>query len=80
MTETADACCVVDDNLEMARTLADGLGDRGYDAVAVESGREAERRLANERFDALVTDLRMPDVDGLRAAGEPRGSSIPTGR
>ena len=32
---------VVDDNLEMARTVADGLGDRGYDAVAAASGRAA---------------------------------------
>jgi two-component system response regulator HydG len=58
---------VVDDNLEMARTIADGLGDRGFDAVAVGSGAEAVLRLASaaERFDAVVTDLRMPNVDGL---------------
>jgi two-component system response regulator HydG len=56
---------VVDDSAEMARTIADGLRDRDYDAVAVSSGREALDRLAAERFDALVTDLRMPHVDGL---------------
>ena len=49
----------------MARTIADGLNDRDYEAVPVSSGREALDRLAAERFDALVTDLRMPDVDGL---------------
>jgi len=63
---------VIDDNLEMARTIADGLGERGYDAVAVETGREAQRRLANERFDAVVTDLRMPDVDGLQVLATSR--------
>jgi two-component system response regulator HydG len=56
---------VVDDELEMAETLADGLADRGYAAVAVSSGQEALARLAAESFDALVTDLRMPSVDGL---------------
>jgi len=56
---------VVDDNLEMARTLADGLADRGYDATALASGRDAIDRLGAERFDAVVTDLRMPRVDGL---------------
>jgi two-component system response regulator HydG len=56
---------VVDDNLEMARTIAEGLFDRGYEAVAVGSGRQALERLAAETFDAVVTDLRMPDVDGL---------------
>jgi len=30
---------VVDDSAEMARTIAEGLGERGYDAVAVASGR-----------------------------------------
>jgi two-component system response regulator HydG len=56
---------VVDDNPEMARTIAEGLGDREYEAVPVSSGREAIDRLRREPFDALVTDLRMPHVDGL---------------
>jgi len=56
---------VVDDNLEMARTLAYGLADGGYDATALASGRDAIDRLGTERFDAVVTDLRMPRVDGL---------------
>jgi two-component system response regulator HydG len=65
MREPRPRILVVDDNLEMARTLAEGLADREYDAVAVESGREAIDRLGVERFDAVVTDLRMPKVDGL---------------
>jgi two-component system response regulator HydG len=56
---------VVDDHLEMAETLAEGLRDRGYDPVAVGTSSEAARRLRAEPFDALVTDLRMPDIDGL---------------
>ena len=65
MPERRQRILVVDDNLEMARTLAVGLLDRGYDAVAVGSGRQALDRLEAETFDAVVTDLRMPDVDGL---------------
>jgi DNA-binding NtrC family response regulator len=57
---------VVDDELEMAAVIADELGDRGYSAVALRSGRDAIERLRHEPFDALVTDLRMPGVDGLR--------------
>jgi two-component system, NtrC family, response regulator HydG len=56
---------VVDDQLAMAEMLADGLSERGYDAVPEASSREAARRLASEPFDALVTDLRMAGVDGL---------------
>jgi two-component system response regulator HydG len=56
---------VVDDKAEMAEMLADSLGDRGYEAVACSSSAEAASRLETEAFDALVTDLRMPEVDGM---------------
>jgi two-component system response regulator HydG len=56
---------VADDNLEMARTIADGLADRGYDVTAAASGNEAIARLTSERVDAVVTDLRMPNGDGM---------------
>ena len=56
---------VVDDHLSMAETLAEGLAESGYEAVALASSREAAQRLVKEPFDALVTDLRMPEVDGL---------------
>jgi DNA-binding NtrC family response regulator len=56
---------VVDDQAEMAEMLADDLHDRGYGATAVSSGRDALRILRMERVDVLVTDLRMPGLDGL---------------
>jgi two-component system response regulator HydG len=56
---------VVDDNLEMARTLAEGLDDHGYQGIAVSTGSEAIARLEAGGVEALVTDLRMPNVDGL---------------
>jgi two-component system response regulator HydG len=56
---------VVDDHLEMAETLAEGLSDRGFDAVACGSSEDATRQLEADAFDALVTDLRMPHVDGM---------------
>jgi two-component system, NtrC family, response regulator HydG len=56
---------VVDDQLSMAETLADGLTDHGYEAVPMASSREAADCLERERFDVLVTDLRMPQPDGM---------------
>jgi two-component system response regulator HydG len=54
---------IVDDKLPMAETIADGLSDRGYDASATGSSRDALARLGD--IDLLVTDLRMPELDGF---------------
>ena len=63
---------VVDDHLDMAETLAEGLADRGFEAVACTSSVDAALQLEGSAFDALVTDLRMPSVDGLELAGASR--------
>lgn len=56
---------IVDDIADMAETLADALAERGYECLACASSPEAARLLETDRFDALVTDLRMPEVDGM---------------
>jgi two-component system response regulator HydG len=56
---------VVDDDSPMAEMLAEALEERGFVAKTAASGVEASRSLERERFDALVTDLQMPDIDGL---------------
>jgi two-component system, NtrC family, response regulator HydG len=56
---------VVDDKVALAETLADGLSDRGYGARAVGKSREALAALERGGVDLIVTDLRMPDVDGF---------------
>jgi two-component system response regulator HydG len=70
---------VVDDQIEMARMLSDALVDHGYDALALASGKQAIARLEGQEFDAVVTDLRMPDADGLEvlAAARKDGSDRP---
>jgi two-component system, NtrC family, response regulator HydG len=56
---------VVDDHIEMAKTIADYLGQRNMDGRAVASAQEALAILGEESFDALLTDLRMKGMDGL---------------
>jgi DNA-binding NtrC family response regulator len=56
---------VVDDQPEMAEMVADGLCQRGYEGWAVARGSDALHLLRTQHIDALVTDLRMPGVDGL---------------
>jgi two-component system response regulator HydG len=66
---------IVDDHLELAETLADGLTDRGYDASPCAHGEEAAKRLESEPFDALVTDLRMPEIDGMGLLARSRATA-----
>lgn len=41
------------------------LSRRGYEVRGLPSGRALDKVLSTERFDAVVTDLYMPGVDGL---------------
>jgi DNA-binding NtrC family response regulator len=56
---------VVDDQLDMAEMVAEDLCERGYAALATCSPRKAIEMLGTDVFDVLVTDMRMPDVDGI---------------
>jgi two-component system, response regulator PdtaR len=57
---------IVDDNASFAENLAEVLGDIGAEATVAVSGAEALRAAADRRFDALVTDMRMPLMSGAR--------------
>jgi two-component system response regulator HydG len=66
---------VVDDDLNLAETLAEGLTDRGLDAIACASSVEAAKRVETEPFEAVVTDLRMPAVDGMGLLARSRAAA-----
>jgi two-component system NtrC family sensor kinase len=55
---------VVDDEPEIRDMLAEILRAADHDVTTAESGREALQRIAARRYDIIVTDIRMPDVDG----------------
>jgi two-component system response regulator HydG len=63
--EGAPRVLVVDDQLAMAEMVADGLAEHGIAADALSSGKEAVARLEAADVALIVTDLRMPDLDGL---------------
>jgi PAS domain S-box-containing protein len=55
---------VVDDEAEIAELMRSVLESAGYDVATAESGAVALELLAEARFDAIVSDVRMPDIDG----------------
>ena len=56
---------IAEDNDLSRENLAELLSQSDYHVKAVGNGREAMDALIEERFDLLITDLRMPQVDGL---------------
>ncbi len=56
---------IVDDNLEMARTLAQNLEQHGFTAEAVRGGLQGIARFLAAPADVVVTDLRMEGADGM---------------
>ncbi|MFY9509949.1 MAG: response regulator, partial [Rubrivivax sp.] len=55
---------VVDDEPEIAALLRSMLEGAGYEVATAESGAVALELLDTARFDAVVSDMRMPDLDG----------------
>jgi CheY-like chemotaxis protein len=55
---------IVDDEAEIRETLTEILTCEQHRVVAVSSGREALERMSVEHYDVILTDDRMPDLDG----------------
>lgn len=56
---------LVDDDVAIRCALADALRAAGYDVTAAEEREEAEALLTVERFDLVITDLRLCDLNGF---------------
>ena len=56
---------VVDDESEMRVALETTLKREGYHPVCVEDGKKAWERIQNETFDLIVSDVKMPRMDGV---------------
>src|SRR5215471_19843511 len=56
---------VIDDEQPHAEVVAESLERVGYQCVIATSGAAGARRIEDEDFDVVLTDLRMEDMDGL---------------
>jgi two-component system, NtrC family, response regulator PilR len=56
---------VVDDEKIKRVTLADDLAGEGHEVVTAADGQQAAELLDREVFDVLITDLKMPRLDGM---------------
>jgi len=56
---------VVDDDRSIRWVLEKALGQAGIDTESFDSGESLLERLKHGRPDAIVSDIRMPGIDGL---------------
>ena len=63
---------VIDDEPEVCELTKLLLEHAGHYAVGVTESRQASRLLEQETFDAVITDMLMPDKDGLEIMAELR--------
>jgi len=71
MTDRARPCILVaEDDAAVRRVVERHLEDAGYTVAAVEGGSAALALLRAGEYGALVTDLRMPGMDGLALLAE----------
>ncbi|MCE9534108.1 MAG: sigma 54-interacting transcriptional regulator [Planctomycetes bacterium] len=63
--ETQLNVLVIDDEKLHAQTVAEILERQGYHCTVATSGKEGSRKIDQQAFDLIITDLKMGDLDGL---------------
>jgi len=64
MAEPSKHLLLVEDEAPLRGAVAEQLADRGFSVQQADSGEAAVARLAEFAFDIIVTDLRLPGIDG----------------
>jgi len=59
---------LAEDDNDMRRFLAKALQNAGFDVVSFDNGLSAYERLREEPFTLLLTDIVMPEMDGIELA------------
>jgi two-component system cell cycle response regulator CpdR len=59
---------LAEDDNDMRRFLTKALQTAGYDVVSFDNGRSAYERMREEPFTLLLTDIVMPEMDGIELA------------
>jgi two-component system response regulator AtoC len=62
---TLRSVLVADDEFSIRQTLSLSLQEQGYEVRAVSNGEEALAELESRDYDAVISDVRMPRVDGM---------------
>ena len=61
---------IVEDDITFSLMLTTWLGKKGFVVRSSSSVSDAKRKLGEEAFDLVISDLRLPDSDGIEMAEE----------
>ena len=61
---------VLDDDPVVTLSCKRILGAEGYNIITVDRGEDAIKRISNEEFDLLISDIRLPDINGITVLKE----------
>lgn len=67
---------VIDDEPLMRITIQDALISEGYEVMIAETGKEGMNLFRNHQIDILITDLKLPDKDGIEILKEAKASNF----
>lgn len=72
---------IVDDSASIRQTVKIALGGQGHDVAEAGNGSEGLQKATSSRFELVVTDLNMPEMDGLtmirKLRTQPAYSGVP---
>ena len=72
---------VVDDEEDIASVLLVRLGTHGYDTASASTGSQALELVKHDKFDLIILDILMPDMNGTEVAqilrDDPKTKDIP---
>src|SRR5271170_7521790 len=59
---------LAEDDIDMRRFLVKALQNAGFEVISYDNGLSAYQRLREEPFELLLTDIVMPEMDGIELA------------
>ena len=65
LTSSLGHLLIVDYEIKMLTALCETLAGQGYETTGFTMGKEALKALKEQNFDLLLTDLKMPEMDGI---------------
>ena len=73
-----DKLLLIDDEPDILRVLSMSLKADGYDVISAQSGREGIAAFEKEKPDIVITDIKMPGMDGIEVLKKVKGLDADT--